>query len=133
MSEKEKIPQLPDGCGYFGHEFGASYPDSQCYGGQLYDLDDCDNSGNLFEPLEYIACPECNHDEWLEAQREDIENLGWEAKEKGLPEESNPFPARATRYPKDGEWYKERWLEGYRAHPEFPSINRAIESTPNPQ
>lgn len=43
------VPQLPDGCGYEGSDFGASYPDSKCFGGRLYDLDNCDDEGNLYE------------------------------------------------------------------------------------
>lgn len=112
----DEVPMLPDGCGYIGHDFGAAYPDSQCYGGRLYDLDNCDNGGNLYEPLDYIPCPECEHEEWLEMQREDIETQGWVAAEEGKPKESCPFPAKATRYPKDGEWYKAAWLKGYDTH-----------------
>src|SRR5262249_23666458 len=54
-SEKK---QLPEGCGYQGYEFGAgSYPDSMCCGGRLYDADDCDGKGSLYEPTEEITCP----------------------------------------------------------------------------
>lgn len=51
---------LPQGCGYQGYEFGASYPDSLCCGGRLYDCDNCDDAGNLYEPGEYIPCPMCD-------------------------------------------------------------------------
>lgn len=52
---------LPDGCGYQGYEFGAgSYPDSQCFGGRLYDMDNCDEPGTVNEPSEYIPCPICH-------------------------------------------------------------------------
>jgi hypothetical protein len=54
------IALLPDGCGYQGYEFGASYPDSICYGGRLWNADLCDNEGNLLEPGEDIPCPMCN-------------------------------------------------------------------------
>ena len=54
---------LPEGCGYQGYEFGASYPDSQCFGGRLYDMDACDNHGNIYEPTDDIPCPMCNADE----------------------------------------------------------------------
>ena len=50
---------LPAGCGYQGYEFGASYPDSICYGGRLYDADSCDGNGNLRIPDEDIPCPIC--------------------------------------------------------------------------
>lgn len=52
---------LPQGCGYQGYEFGAgSYPDSQCFGGRLYDMDNCDEPGTVYEPSEYIPCPICH-------------------------------------------------------------------------
>lgn len=104
------------GCGYSGHEFGATYPDSVCLEGRLYDADHCDDNGNLYEPLDYIPCPECNHEAWLEMQREQIEEQGWIAAEDGQTRESCPFPAKATRYPKDGEWYRQQWLRGYDSH-----------------
>lgn len=53
--------QLPNGCGYQGYEFGAGgYPDSECFGGRLYDMDNCDSSGLIYEPCEYIPCPMCH-------------------------------------------------------------------------
>jgi hypothetical protein len=55
-----KIPQLPEGCGYQGYEFGAAYPDSICFGGRLYDADNCDDDGNYYEPAEHVPCPMCN-------------------------------------------------------------------------
>jgi hypothetical protein len=55
-----EIPQLPEGCGYQGYEFGARYPDSICFGGRLYDADDCDNAGNYYDPGEVIPCPMCD-------------------------------------------------------------------------
>lgn len=57
---KNKIPQLPEGCGYQGYEFGAAYPDSICFGGRLYDADNCDNDGNYHEPSEDVPCPMCH-------------------------------------------------------------------------
>lgn len=57
MSE---IPQLPEGCGYQGYEFGAPYPDSICFGGRLYDADNCDGDGNYYEPDEDVPCPMCH-------------------------------------------------------------------------
>lgn len=54
------IPMLPSGCGYQGYEFGAGrYPDSECFGGRLYDMDNCDGDGNLYEPMDDIPCPMC--------------------------------------------------------------------------
>lgn len=54
------MKQLPAGCGYQGYEFGASYPDSICFGGRLYDADNCDNEGNYYDPIEHIPCPVCH-------------------------------------------------------------------------
>ena len=54
------IPQLPEGCGYQGYEFGANYPDSICFGGRLYDADNCDGEGNYYEPTDDIPCPICH-------------------------------------------------------------------------
>jgi len=48
-------------CDYQGYEFGAgSYPDSVCIDGRLFDADDCDDKGNLYEPAEGIPCPICS-------------------------------------------------------------------------
>lgn len=75
MSETEEktedVPQLPAGCGYMGHEFGAPYLDSACFGGRLYDMDDGD--GDLInEPDEYLPCPNCNMESWFEDRVEDV-------------------------------------------------------------
>ena len=52
------------GCDYQGYEFGAgSYPDSVCVEGALFDADNCDNEGNLYEPAEDIPCPICRRAE----------------------------------------------------------------------
>lgn len=53
------MKKLPEGCGYQGYEFGAPYPDSICFGGKLYDADNCDNNGNYYDPVEEIPCPMC--------------------------------------------------------------------------
>lgn len=51
-------------CGYQGYEFGAcQYPDSICVDGRLFDADNCDSEGNLYEPVEYIPCPMCHEEE----------------------------------------------------------------------
>ena len=60
------MKRLPEGCGYQGYEFGASYPDSLCCGGKLYDADNCDGNGNLYEPSEEIPCPMCREKEAIE-------------------------------------------------------------------
>lgn len=54
-------------CNYQGYEFGAgSYPDSVCIDGRLFDADDCDDRGNLYEPVETIPCPICQPKECIE-------------------------------------------------------------------
>ena len=62
MAQKKQSArkQWPEGCGYQGYEFGASYPDSMCLGGRLFDADNCDGNGNLYEPTEDVPCPMCN-------------------------------------------------------------------------
>ena len=59
MKNAEK-KEWPQGCGYQGYEYGAAYPDSLCLGGMLFDADNCDNDGNLYEPTESIPCPMCH-------------------------------------------------------------------------
>lgn len=44
--------------------FGASYPDARCVDGVLYDLDNCDENGNLYEPTEQIPCPFCRPEDY---------------------------------------------------------------------
>jgi len=58
-ARERDIPMLPEGCGYQGYEFGASYPDSECFGGRLYDVDNCDSNGLIYQPDEDIPCPMC--------------------------------------------------------------------------
>lgn len=64
----EQSKEFPDveSCGYQGYEFGASYPDSICVDGQLYDADNCDDEGNLYEPLEDVPCPMCREEDAIE-------------------------------------------------------------------
>ncbi len=107
-------PILPDGCGYMGKDFGANYIDSQCFGGRLYDLDDCDGS-LLYEPTEYKPCPQCKHDEWLERLLEEVEEAGWIAAEEGESRKS-PYAAEKLRFPEDLEQMKSAWLKGYDSH-----------------
>lgn len=56
-------------CDYCGHEFGASYPDSVCIDGYLWDADSGDEDG-LTMGGEW-ACPRCNTRRMLEDARED--------------------------------------------------------------
>lgn len=46
--------------------FGARYPDARCIDGRLYDLDKCDEEGNLYEPSDYDPCPFCRPKEFME-------------------------------------------------------------------
>lgn len=58
MSDREA--DIHTGCGYQGYEFGAGfYPDSICLDGRLFDADNCDDDGNLYEPGVDIPCPVC--------------------------------------------------------------------------
>lgn len=56
-------------CDYCGHEFGASYPDSVCIDGYLWDADSCDDDG--FTHGGEWACPRCNTRRMLEEAREE--------------------------------------------------------------
>lgn len=54
-------------CDYQGYEFGAgTYPDSVCIEGRLYDADNCDSNGNLYEPMEWKDCPICKPKEAIQ-------------------------------------------------------------------
>lgn len=64
------MEMLPTGCGYQGHEFGARYPDSECFGGTLYDMDNCDEPGTVNQPMDWIPCPMC-HPKWAISQYKD--------------------------------------------------------------
>lgn len=46
-------------CNYQGYEFGASYPDSLCIKGRLYDGDSVDEKGRVTDTGEDIPCPMC--------------------------------------------------------------------------
>ena len=98
-------------CDYQGHEFGASYLDSVCIDGQLYDADNCDDHGNLYEPLTYIPCPQCNHVAWLEEQKEYIQEAGYRAAEEDLARVT-PYKAEKLRYPRDFNQLVSWWFEG---------------------
>ena len=62
-TKKQQCPEFP--------YFGANYPDARCIDGYLYDLDNCDVNGNLYEPSEKIPCPFCNKEEYFEDNEED--------------------------------------------------------------
>lgn len=59
------------GCRYEAPTFGANYPDGQCIGGYLWDLDSCDEPGGPLFSGGDIPCPWCNaaeHIEWRDAR-----------------------------------------------------------------
>jgi hypothetical protein len=102
-------------CDYQGHEFGATYPDSVCIDGSLWDADSgdaTDDGGWEYTNGGDIPCPECNHAEWLNRQQEDLEERGWVAADEGLPN-APPFSAGTLRYPEDLETLTGWWLKGY--------------------
>lgn len=60
MDENKKpCPQFPF--------WGAKYPDACCVNGELYDLDRCDENGNLYEPIDYVPCPFCQTQDFIES------------------------------------------------------------------
>ncbi len=58
-------------CDYTGHEFGASYPDSVCINGYLFDADSdgCSHGGEW-------ACPRCNTAQMLADAFEEAQDGG---------------------------------------------------------
>lgn len=87
--------------------FGATYPDARCVGGYLYDMDDCNENGNLIERGNDIPCPFCNTEEFVEYDPfskldEFIENDG-----------SGYESCVAKAMPKVREWYL-GWIEKMR-------------------
>ena len=61
---KRPCPQFPF--------WGAKYPDACCVNGRLYDLDRCDENGNLCEPMYYVLCPFCHTEDFIES-----DPFGW--------------------------------------------------------
>ena len=57
---EEKIKQCPE----FPF-FGASYPDARCINGYLWDLDKCNENGELYGEGD-IPCPYCKTEEFIE-------------------------------------------------------------------
>lgn len=55
---KRPCPQFP--------YWGAKYPDACCVNGELCDLDRCDENGNLYEPIDYVPCPFCQTEDFIE-------------------------------------------------------------------
>ena len=46
-------------CNYEGRDYGAPYIDSQCIDGELWDLDKCDDNGQLYSVGNNLICPQC--------------------------------------------------------------------------
>lgn len=99
------------GCDYQGHEFGASYLDSICIDGYLWDADSGSDTEHLTSGGD-IPCPQCNHAAWLANNRDEIEDQGYFAAEEGKPREC-PIDATKMKYPDDYQTVKEWWLDGY--------------------
>ncbi len=59
-------------CDYQGNEFGASYPDSVCIDGYLWDADSGDACGEswCYTNGGEIPCPKCNAEAYTEYCRE---------------------------------------------------------------
>lgn len=64
MKNKQQCPEFP--------HFGARYPDARCIDGFLWDLDWCDEKGNLTKGGE-DPCPFCNSEILIEQLLEDEE------------------------------------------------------------
>lgn len=93
---------MDNNCDYQGHEFGASYPDSVCIGGTLWDADSgypskqygawvyssggdipcpkCNPEGNA----EYYRCDFCKQDE----RKCDCQQLSIEELDKRFPDDA---------------------------------------------
>ena len=50
--------------------FGAKYPDATCIDGKLFDLDKCDENGNLYVPGEDWPCPFCRTEAFIKQYAE---------------------------------------------------------------
>ena len=106
MSEKIK------GCDYTGHDFGASYPDSTCIDGYLWDLDSCDVPGGPLCIGGDEPCPQCNHEQFLERCCDDAAEAGAIAFHDGK-ERRFPSSRENLRYPEDFEALEKSWLNGW--------------------
>lgn len=83
--------------------FGVSYPDARCINGYLWDLDKCDENGNLYGVGD-IPCPFCNTEKFIEYDpfsKEDEFYEGIENEEKAKE--------------KSREWYL-NWINYMREH-----------------
>ena len=84
MKEANSCPEFPF--------FGAKYPDACCVDGRLFDLDECDDKGNLYEPSDYWPCPFCRTEAFIKQYAEysgkkykDVRQMVKALKEKHQP------------------------------------------------
>jgi hypothetical protein len=65
--KEQETVEMHGGCGYQGYEFGATYLDSVCLDGWLFDADSgySIEDGWAYTHGGDIPCPNCNADERL--------------------------------------------------------------------
>lgn len=73
--EKDKEVKKINECPEFPY-FGARYPDARCIDGNLHDMDNCDEHGNLYANSGDDPCPFCRTDEYIERHTEDCDGDG---------------------------------------------------------
>lgn len=104
------------GCSYQGYEFGASYPDSLCIEGLLYDADSgapaSDGHGWNYDRGGEIPCPHCNHATWAESALDELEDAGGDAHAEGKPRDSCPHPTK-SRFQHLAAAMAARWHAGW--------------------
>lgn len=106
-----------NGCGYTGYEFGASYPDSTCIEGYLWDLDSGgsdDNGGVYLDSGGDMPCPKCNLAKYVRSMADYYENEGFLSVEHPLTTKMvknalSQFNSRARRAA------KRHWRAGRKA------------------
>ena len=105
---------MADGCDYQGYEFGAHYLDSVCVNGYLWDAD----SGNAPGELDVggdIPCPQCNHDEFLVHNEDNIIEEGYNAFALEMEPDACPYPPEKGEEHQPGDFavFRFLWLKGY--------------------
>ncbi|MBR8726621.1 hypothetical protein [Bacteroides pyogenes] len=102
---KKQCPEIPF--------WGASYPDARCVGGMLYDLDKCDENGNLHEPIDDIPCPFCRTEDFIESDPFNmVDRICHDLMEDDSAEQYDTHVDEAQD--KAREWYM-NWIERMRA------------------
>lgn len=64
---KKNCPEFPF--------FGAKYPDARCVDGYLYDMDNCNDEGQVYLTGEEHPCPFCNTEKFTEEQKDNEQDL----------------------------------------------------------